>query len=85
MRDPQTPERSEEPLPHDREDQQATDGEDPLAIPVPDEDLDDSDGPDDAGRGTRLPDTDEAGTGPRGRPGDATVHPEHPLPHEPTG
>ncbi|MFJ9817623.1 hypothetical protein ACIRU3_20600 [Streptomyces sp. NPDC101151] len=32
-----------------------------------------------------LPDTDEAGTGPRGAPRPGTVHPEHPTPDEPSG
>ncbi|MFF0558136.1 hypothetical protein ACH4ZU_06965 [Streptomyces sp. NPDC020472] len=60
--------RPEEPLPRDPEDQQAT-ADDPLSVPVPD--------------GGNPPDTDEAGTGPRGRPRDGTVHPEHPAPGEP--
>ncbi|TXS16191.1 hypothetical protein EAO71_34980 [Streptomyces sp. ms191] len=73
MREPQTPQRSDEPLPRDREDQQATDDEDPLSIPEPaprDED-------------DQLADTDVSGTGPRGRTRSGTVHPEHPTPDEP--
>ncbi|MFE7135999.1 hypothetical protein ACFVIM_34630 [Streptomyces sp. NPDC057638] len=68
---------SEEPLPRDPQDQQATDDhdDDPLEITVPPEDRQDED----------LPDTDEAGTGPKGRRRTATIHPEHPEPDEPTG
>ncbi|MFI1714730.1 hypothetical protein [Streptomyces litmocidini] len=63
--------RADEPLPRDPEDQQAT-ADDPLSVPVPDE-----------RDGGRAPATDEAGTGPRGRARDGTVHPEHPAPGEP--
>lgn len=73
MRERRTRQQSEEPLPRDIEDQQAAEGEDPLAVPVPDESATDED----------LPDTDEAGTGPRGAARDASVHPEHPTPDEP--
>ncbi|MEU2624030.1 hypothetical protein ABZ642_38975 [Streptomyces sp. NPDC007157] len=38
------------------------------------------DAPDDAD----LPDTDEAGTGPRGAPRPGVVHPDDPLPDEPS-
>ncbi|WP_199835857.1 MULTISPECIES: hypothetical protein [unclassified Streptomyces] len=31
-----------------------------------------------------VPDTDEAGTGPRGAPRPGTVDPEHPSPDEPS-
>ncbi|MEU6599536.1 hypothetical protein [Streptomyces flaveolus] len=31
-----------------------------------------------------VPDTDEAGTGPRGASRPGTVHPEHPSPDEPS-
>ncbi len=63
--------RPEEPLPRDPEDQQAT-ADDPLSVPVPD-----------GQEGEDPPETDEAGTGPRGRPREGTVHPEHPAPGEP--
>ncbi|MEU6140353.1 hypothetical protein ABZ848_08345 [Streptomyces sp. NPDC047081] len=63
-----------EPVPRDLPDQQVRDGEDPLDIPVPDEDADES--------GAPVPDTDEAGTGRQGGPRSATVHPEHPDPDE---
>ncbi|MER7949586.1 hypothetical protein ABTY59_19565 [Streptomyces sp. NPDC096079] len=73
MSEPQSPRRADEPLPRDREDQQAAAG-DPLSVPVPvSEETDDG----------KVPDPDEAGTGPRGRPRDGTVHPEHPTPEEP--
>ncbi|MFF9850638.1 hypothetical protein [Streptomyces litmocidini] len=63
--------RTDEPLPRDPEDQQAT-ADDPLSVPVPE-----------GNDGGKAPDTDEAGTGPRGRARDGTVHPEHPAPGEP--
>ncbi|MFH8711942.1 hypothetical protein OHB11_37295 [Streptomyces zaomyceticus] len=108
MREPRPPKRSDAPIPHDREDQQATAGEDPLAVPVPGNGLDDSDGSrrtdgtrrrtedggarrgprdaDDTGRrDADLPDTDEAGSGPEGGPRHGPIHPEHPVPDEPTG
>ncbi|MEU2234906.1 hypothetical protein [Streptomyces vietnamensis] len=71
MSERKNPRRSDEPLPRDPEDQQAT-GEDPLAVPLPEE----------AGKGS-PPDTDVAGTGPRGRMREGTAHPEHPAPEEP--
>ncbi|MGW7238005.1 hypothetical protein [Streptomyces sp. NPDC054804] len=66
------------PVPRDMPDQQAqTEGRDPWAAaedsrPDADEDAD-------------LPDTDEAGTGPRGAPRPGVVNPEEPLPEEPSG
>ncbi|MFD3663629.1 hypothetical protein ACFWVF_24115 [Streptomyces sp. NPDC058659] len=63
----------EEPLPRDTEDQQTTEGKDPLSVPVPDE----------YERDEEPSGTDPAGTGPRGEPRDASVHPEHPIPDEP--
>lgn len=55
MSTPDDPDRTGEPLPRDPQDQQAAQGEDPLAAPVPD-------WPD-----TGLPGTDVAGTGRRDR------------------
>ncbi|MFJ4871611.1 hypothetical protein [Streptomyces sp. NPDC088757] len=72
MSDAHTPGNSEDPIPRDREDEQAAEGEDPLAITVtrdPGEE--------------ELPDTEESGTGPRGRPENGTVNPEQPVPDEP--
>ncbi len=46
---------------------------------------DGGDGGDDRDLGDELPDTDEAGTGPRGAPRTGTVHPEHPGPDESPG
>ncbi|WP_435972382.1 hypothetical protein [Streptomyces sp. Qhu_M48] len=54
MNTPDEPDRTEEPLPRDPQNQQAEEGEDPLAIPVPD-------WPD-----SELPETDVAGTRRRG-------------------
>ncbi|MFF8860997.1 hypothetical protein ACF08B_02995 [Streptomyces sp. NPDC015139] len=64
------------PVPRDMPDQQAR----------PDEDRDE-DGRDTLSGepdGDGMPDTDEAGSGPRGAPRSGTVHPEHPTPDEPT-
>ncbi|WP_225802010.1 hypothetical protein [Streptomyces sp. NK15101] len=61
----------DEPLPRDPEDQQAM-AEDPLSVPLPD-------GKDEG----NPPDTDEAGSAPRGGARDGTVHPGHPAPGEP--
>ncbi|MER7913267.1 MULTISPECIES: hypothetical protein [unclassified Streptomyces] len=72
MSDAHTPGNSEDPIPRDREDEQAAEGEDPLAIPVTR----------DPGS-EELPDTEESGTGPRGRPEEETVDPEQPTPDEP--
>ncbi|MFF5922636.1 hypothetical protein ACFY8C_30535 [Streptomyces flavochromogenes] len=58
--DPDEPEEADEPLPRDPQNQQAEQGEDPLAIPVPD-------WPDSA-----APETDVAGTGHRGDADEAT-------------
>ncbi|MFE4669726.1 hypothetical protein ACFRI7_30205 [Streptomyces sp. NPDC056716] len=71
---------ADKPVPRDPQDQQATgDHEnDPLSVPVPDE----PEGRDE--RAGQVPDTDEAGSGPRGRAANGTVHPEHPEPDEPT-
>jgi hypothetical protein len=67
----------ERPVPRDMPDQQARPDEDPWDVAPgrpgddePDEDV--------------APDTDEAGSGPRGAQRSGTVHPEHPTPDEPT-
>ncbi|MFD4831218.1 hypothetical protein ACFWPV_15390 [Streptomyces uncialis] len=65
------------PLPRDPEDQQA-DGDhddDPLTIPVPD-------GPE---QDEETPGADASGPEPEDDPRDGRVHPEHPVPDEPTG
>ncbi|MFF7970101.1 hypothetical protein [Streptomyces sp. NPDC007905] len=76
--DPETGQH-ERPVPRDLPDQQARPGEDRWdAAPgrasdeEPDTDED-------------VPDTDEAGSGPRGAPRSGTVHPGDPTPDEPTG
>ncbi|MFJ4621772.1 hypothetical protein [Streptomyces sp. NPDC088812] len=67
------------PVPRDLPDQQASEGEDPWEVaPGEDEGTDEESAAD-------VPDTDEAGTGRKGAPRAATVHPEHPVPDEPTG
>ncbi|MER7915992.1 MULTISPECIES: hypothetical protein [unclassified Streptomyces] len=81
-----------DPVPRDMPDQQAR-SDDPLDLPgdrpadgPTDRPANENPGgrPDEADRddGDGLPDTDEAGTGPRGAPRAATVHPEHPGPDE---
>ncbi|MER7182455.1 hypothetical protein ABT404_23715 [Streptomyces hyaluromycini] len=63
------------PVPRDLPDQQAGSGRDPweaAEIRRP-RDRDDD-----------LPDPDEAGTGPRGAPRSGAVHPEDPVPEEPS-
>ncbi|MFJ5136034.1 hypothetical protein [Streptomyces sp. NPDC088707] len=66
--EPDEPEGADGPLPRDPQNQQAEQGEDPLAIPVPD-------WPDSA-----APETDVAGTG---RRGDADTQHENPDVDEP--
>ncbi|WP_432012324.1 hypothetical protein [Streptomyces cucumeris] len=63
-------------IPRDLPDQQAGEGPDPLDVegadPAPDHAED-------------VPDLDESGTGRRGRPQTGGVHPEQPVPDEPSG
>lgn len=66
-----------EPVPRDLPDQQVHEGEDPLDIPLPPMEEDETD--------DELPDTDEAGTGRKDGARTATVHPEHPGPDESSG
>ncbi|MEV7502357.1 hypothetical protein [Streptomyces sp. NPDC093018] len=73
-----------DPVPRDMPDQQAR-SDDPWDLPADKgggNDEDDGDGGDGGAPGDELPDTDEAGTGPRGAPHTGTVHPEHPGPDE---
>jgi hypothetical protein len=64
------------PVPRDLPDQQAGSGEDPweTAESRPSQEHDDND----------LPDPDEAGAGPGGTPRSGAVHPEAPVPDEPS-
>ncbi|MEU0971175.1 hypothetical protein ABZ357_39355 [Streptomyces sp. NPDC005917] len=64
----------DKPVPRDLQDQQAGPGKDRW---------DAAEGPD-KDPGADIPDTDEAGTGPRGAPRSGAVHPEDPLPDEPS-
>lgn len=67
------------PVPRDPPDQQASQDEDPLeVIPAPDRPGESEDHDD-------VPDTNEAGTGRRGAPHSAGVHPDQPVPDEPSG
>jgi hypothetical protein len=69
------------PLPRDLPDQQAREGEDPWEA-APSGERGDTD--DEAAPAEDVPDTDEAGTGRQGAPRSASVHPEHPVPDEPS-
>ncbi|QKV96668.1 hypothetical protein HUT19_37330 [Streptomyces sp. NA02950] len=63
-------------IPRDLPDQQAQEGPDPLDV----------DGADPApGHAEDVPDLDESGTGRRGEPRTGSVHPEQPVPDEPSG
>lgn len=67
-------------VPRDLPDQQAQDGEDRLDVPHPETPDDRAPGPDES-----VPDVDETGAGPRGAPRSGSVHPEQPVPDEPSG
>ncbi|MFD9218992.1 hypothetical protein ACFYXH_11950 [Streptomyces sp. NPDC002730] len=67
-------------VPKDLPDQQAHDGDDPLDLPRPDAPDDGTPDPDPG-----LPDVDQTGAGPRGSPRSGSVHPEQPVPDEPSG
>ncbi|MGW0080233.1 hypothetical protein [Streptomyces sp. NPDC003393] len=69
------------PVPRDMPDQQARPGEDPWEAAEADARRSVRSGP----GSDDVPDTDEAGTGRKGRRNAATVHPEHPAPDEPPG
>ncbi|WP_381791547.1 hypothetical protein [Streptomyces niveus] len=78
-------------VPRDLPDQHARPGEDPLDVDVeglgssgePDDAPDTAEAPDEPDRS--LPDADEAGAGRRGDPNTGGVHPEQPVPDEPSG
>ncbi|MEU0895939.1 hypothetical protein [Streptomyces massasporeus] len=74
-----------EPIPRDMPDQQADEGEDPweVAPRFTSTGENDTHRDDDEPAGD-VPDTDEAGTGRQGAPHSGTVHPEHPVPDEPS-
>ncbi|MEW2619033.1 hypothetical protein [Streptomyces sp. NPDC048106] len=73
----QEPGRSPDPVPRDMPDQQ-TQSDDPWEVPADGSPGASGESPDEDG----VPDTDEAGAGPRGAPRTGTVHPEHPGPDE---
>ncbi|MFD6026491.1 hypothetical protein [Streptomyces griseoluteus] len=60
------------PVPRDLPDQQASHDNDRWDAPVQDD-------------AREMPDTDEAGAGPRGAPDAAGVRPDQPVPDEPSG
>ncbi|MET8564576.1 hypothetical protein ABZV75_29865 [Streptomyces flaveolus] len=75
----------ERPVPRDLPDQQAGPAEDPWDVsPGHGVDVEPDDEQDAKPDEDVVPDTDEAGTGPRGAPRTGTVHPEHPSPDEPS-
>jgi hypothetical protein len=69
------------PIPRDLPDQQADAGEDPWEV-APAGSGEGESGDEESA--TDVPDTDEAGTGRQGAPRSAGVHPEHPVPDEPS-
>ncbi len=74
MKKPDPQPNAPRPVPRDPPDQQAGNGDDRWE-PRSDE-----------GHGTGdVPDVDEAGAGPRGAPRQAGVHPDQPVPDEPSG
>lgn len=77
---PEGPGETRNPVPRDMPDQQVQDeGEDPWDAAPRRGEANDGDAP-----ATDVPDTDEAGTGRQGAPTSGNVHPEHPIPSEPT-
>ncbi|WP_086710722.1 hypothetical protein [Streptomyces antimycoticus] len=81
MSDDQRPEEHEERedrggIPRDLPDQQAQDGPDHLDVAGAGQEPD---------LGDDVPETDESGTGRQGKPQTGSVHPERPVPDEPSG
>lgn len=71
-------------VPRDLPDQHARPGDDPLDVDI--EGLDSPDDDPDAPDASDVPDApDEAGAGRRGSPHPGGVHPEQPVPDEPSG
>ncbi|MEU6371081.1 hypothetical protein ABZ876_36650 [Streptomyces sp. NPDC046931] len=70
------------PIPRDMPDQQARNVEDPWDVRTAQEESERT--PDTGKSANDVPDTDEAGTGRQGAPQSGTVHPEHPVPDEPS-
>ncbi|MEU6095281.1 hypothetical protein [Streptomyces sp. NPDC047079] len=70
------------PIPRDMQDQQARNAEDPWDVRTARDDS--ARAPDTEESANDVPDTDEAGTGRRGAPQSGSVHPEHPVPDEPS-
>ncbi|MFF9408198.1 hypothetical protein ACF1B0_22150 [Streptomyces anandii] len=74
------------PVPRDMPDQQVQEGEDPWdAAPVRRGKRREADAGAPAQDAQDVPDSDEAGAGPKGAARPATVHPEHPAPDESPG
>ncbi|GKQ33802.1 hypothetical protein [Streptomyces sp. A012304] len=82
---PEAPGENGTPIPRDLPDQQVHEGEkDPWDASSDEEGARTQGQPDEQESATDVPDTDEAGTGRRGAPHAATVHPEQPVPDEPS-
>ncbi|MFI1016854.1 hypothetical protein [Streptomyces sp. NPDC020965] len=90
-----TDQKSEQPVPRDLPDQQVQE-DDALDVSVPRSDTaadtgtdadvgTDADADADADPDRRLPDADESGAGRSGEPRSGSVHPEQPVPDEPSG
>ncbi|MFF5362836.1 hypothetical protein ACFY4I_26175 [Streptomyces scabiei] len=73
-----------DPVPRDMPDQQAHEGDDPWEVAAGHAGGDERD-EGGAGEDADVPDTDEAGTGRRGEARSGAVHPEQPVPDEPSG
>ncbi|MFI2200414.1 hypothetical protein ACH47Z_06435 [Streptomyces sp. NPDC020192] len=79
MRKPRPQTKGPRPVPRDPPDQQAGYGEDRWEPHTAGERTPEAEGTGD------VPDVDEAGAGPRGAPRQAGVHPDQPVPDEPSG
>ncbi|MGN5380824.1 hypothetical protein ACQ4WX_38075 [Streptomyces lasalocidi] len=82
---PRTQRNGPRPVPRDPPDQQAGHGDDRWEPHTDDGRTPEQNGADDREGAGDVPDVDEAGAGPRGAPRHAGVHPEHPVPEEPSG
>ncbi len=81
----------DQPVPRDPPDQQDLGGEDALDIPRSSSDEREDEEGGRSGKGDddkpdqSLPDADESGAGRTGEPRSGSVHPEQPVPDEPSG
>ncbi|OIK06422.1 hypothetical protein [Streptomyces monashensis] len=73
------------PIPRDLPDQQAGHGDDRWEPHTADRRTQERKGAGEREDTGDVPDVDEAGAGPRGAPRRTGVHPDHPVPEEPSG